>query len=88
MTLEWSWQRPQHCRPCGGCRRCWSSAMPLLWSSLSLSQHAGAQHGSETCTPIPQTPQYSPMLSAHVPPGAMSCCHRGARPGGPGQAAL
>lgn len=41
-----------------------------------------AQGGSETLT---QAPQHSPMLSAHFPPGPVSCCHRGARPGAPGQ---
>lgn len=86
MTLEWSWQRPHHCRPCGGCRRCGGSVTALLWSSLSLSQHTGAHHRSETCTLFPRHPHIP--LSAHVPPGAVSCRHRRARAGGPGQAAL
>lgn len=72
MTLEWSWQRPHHCRPCGGCCHCWGSVMALLWSSLSLSQHTGAQHGSETCTLSPRHPS--------IPPCSMPMSHQGLCP--------
>lgn len=58
-----------------GCCRCWPSAMPSAIVIPQLQPCTSVQRlnmGAETCTPVPQAPQYLPMPGVAPCPGSVT----------------